>query len=250
MVEIHGAKQGDTVLDVACGPGFWTELLVEQVGPHGHVSGVDIDSELIRYAQESHADLIAQKRVNFRVADMRSLPFEDNSFDTVICGNAYNYLSKEELPKAIQEHMRVVRPGGRLSIRTFDNTMSLYHPVTSTVLLSVMHGMAKNLQQQRNFDNYLGRKMHGLLTQLSLGPVTTHTFVTQKTQPLCKWSLEYVQMKALWCAEKADGYCPAEDLKIWCELFDPKSPQYILARPDFYFNTTEMISLVAKPEVS
>ena len=248
MIEIHGLNMGDRVLDIACGPGLWTELLLSKVGNEGFVAGLDIDAELIAHAEIEYQELITQNKLSFHVGDMRKLPFEDKSFDTVICGNAYNYLAEEELGEVVEEHMRVLRPGGSLSIRAFDNTMSMYHPISSTVLLSVMLGVAKSLESQPSFDNYLGSKLHGLLASLSLGPVNTHTFVTQKTNPMSDWSREYVRMKALWYAEKAQGYCPDRDLAVWRSHFDPDSEHYILDRSDFYFNTTEMISTVIRTE--
>ena len=246
MVSIHQIRKGDRVLDIACGPGFWTDLLLEQVSPSGTIIGLDIDTSLIAIAKDTYADLISLGYIDFHVGDMRDLPYENDSFDVVICGNAYNYLAEEELPHVVKEHLRVLRPGGRLSVRAFDNTMSLFHPVPSTVLLGIMHGVAESLEDETNFDNYLGRKLHGLFVNLALGPIETQTFVTQKVQPLCSGGIEYIRMKALWYAEKAKGYCSEHNLETWYSLFDPNSSLNILSRPDFYFSTTEMISSVIK----
>lgn len=250
MVEAHQISKGDHILDIACGPGFWTDLLLNAVGPSGTIIGLDIDPELIQFAQNEYRDPIVKGRVKFLVGDMRELNFKNNSFDAVICGNAYNYVQPEELPLVIAEHMRVLKLGGRLSIRAFDNTISIFHPVPSSLLLSIMHGAAEALSRTQTFDNYLGKKLHGLLASQSLGEVRTQTFVTQKVQPLSLENRDYISMKANWYAEQAKGFCPSNELSSWLSLFDAKSDNFILDRPDFYFSTIEMISSLVKPEIS
>ena len=41
-------QPGDVVLDLGCGPGFWSSMLAEKVKPNGRVIGIDIDSRPFR----------------------------------------------------------------------------------------------------------------------------------------------------------------------------------------------------------
>jgi len=52
MVEDLDLKSGDIVLDVASGPGLWSNLLAAKVAPHGRVVGIDCSAEAISYAEK------------------------------------------------------------------------------------------------------------------------------------------------------------------------------------------------------
>ena len=95
-------KPGDA-LDAACGTGRHTRHLVEL----GHrVTGIDLTPEMLAVAEKSVPE------ADFRVADLLDLPFEDASFDLVVCGLALAHLP--DLGAGIAELARVLRPGGRL----------------------------------------------------------------------------------------------------------------------------------------
>jgi protein-L-isoaspartate(D-aspartate) O-methyltransferase len=53
-LELH---EGDQVFHVGCGLGYYTAIMAEVVGPNGHVTGIDIDSELASRARENLAYL-------------------------------------------------------------------------------------------------------------------------------------------------------------------------------------------------
>ncbi len=86
------------VLDLGCGAGHSLDLLA----PRESV-GVD----------RKPAALAGQPRQTV-VADMRDLPFEDGSFDLVVNGYMLDLLPKDDIPRALAEFRRVLRPGGRL----------------------------------------------------------------------------------------------------------------------------------------
>ncbi|HEY4021784.1 MAG TPA: class I SAM-dependent methyltransferase [Pseudonocardiaceae bacterium] len=99
---LDGRKPGDA-LDAACGTGRHSRRLVEL----GHrVTGVDLTPEMLAIAEKS------VPAADFRVADLLALPFEDASFDLVVCGLALAHLP--DLTAAVAELGRVLRPGGRL----------------------------------------------------------------------------------------------------------------------------------------
>ena len=90
-------------LDLACGEGRLSRLLSQQ----GHrVAGLDASPTMLRFAA-GHAD--AQPTVR---ADATRLPFPDETFDLVV---AYMCLHDiDDMPRAVAEAARVLRPGGRL----------------------------------------------------------------------------------------------------------------------------------------
>lgn len=111
-------EKNETVLELGCGPGRYAAML-SSLGYS--VTGVDPSSfpawEMIR------------RHTNARLMDevfAEDLPFEDESFDNVACLGALLYFADSE--KALAEIRRVLKPGGKLYVRTVNRT-NLYWSV-------------------------------------------------------------------------------------------------------------------------
>jgi len=97
------------ILDIGCGYGRLTIPLAKE----GHnIEGVDLSPNLIEEAK-----LRAKKEnldVAFKIGDMRSLPYKDDSFDVVICmWSTFSYmLTVEDQVKALEQMARVLTKGG------------------------------------------------------------------------------------------------------------------------------------------
>lgn len=100
------------ILDVACGRGESARVLASHFGCH--VVGVDYSSENIDRANALTADSALSGRVKFVQGDAEQLPFEDNSFDVVICECSLCIFPN--IQTALVEFRRVLRPGGRLGV--------------------------------------------------------------------------------------------------------------------------------------
>lgn len=96
---ITGAKH---VLDVACGPGYGAGGAAARGAT---AVGVDFAPSMVAVASKKFPD------AEFREGDGESLPFDDGSFDAVIC--LFGLLHMPEPEKAITEAYRVLLPGGR-----------------------------------------------------------------------------------------------------------------------------------------
>jgi ubiquinone/menaquinone biosynthesis C-methylase UbiE len=99
------------LLDVGCGNGFSTLRFAQ--GRKGSTIGADYSEEMIEAARSALARSPVAEQVEFRVADVLALPFEDSSFDTVTTDRCLINLTSEAAQlKAISEIHRVLRPGG------------------------------------------------------------------------------------------------------------------------------------------
>ncbi|MEN0013796.1 MAG: methyltransferase domain-containing protein [Solirubrobacteraceae bacterium] len=105
-------SQGDTVLDVACGPGNTTRRLIDSIGSTGLVVGVDAAPAMLRRAVlDTPSSNVAYVR-----ADAEALPFADGTFDGVSCFGALYLVDR---PFAvIDELVRVLAPGSNIAILT------------------------------------------------------------------------------------------------------------------------------------
>jgi SAM-dependent methyltransferase len=100
-------------IDVGCGNGAFTELLVERCSPTA-VLGIDPSEAQLAYARGRPAT----RSVEFRQGDAMSLPCRDHSFDAAVMALVIFFVP--DPPKGVAEMARVVRPGGLIASYTWD----------------------------------------------------------------------------------------------------------------------------------
>ncbi len=112
-VTLANLEQGQTVLDLGSGGGIDCFLAARQVGPDGHVIGVDMTPAMIEKARANQASL-GLENVEFRLGEIEHLPVADGAVD-VILSNCVINLSPDKL-QVLREAFRALRPGGTLSV--------------------------------------------------------------------------------------------------------------------------------------
>jgi len=105
-------------LDVGCGTGPFTELVLDICSP-AEIIAVDPAAAQIEHARR----LPIGQCADFRVADAVALPFPDDSFDIVASALVINFIPDRE--KALAEMHRVARPGGTVTSYVWDFTNGL-----------------------------------------------------------------------------------------------------------------------------
>jgi SAM-dependent methyltransferase len=105
FLEWLAPKTGLEWLDVGCGNGAFTELLVERCAVRS-VVGIDPSEEQLAYARGRPASRVAE----FRQGDALALPFPDDAFDAAIMALVLFFLPDPK--KGVAEMVRVIRPGG------------------------------------------------------------------------------------------------------------------------------------------
>ncbi len=108
LVELCRIGNGKYVLDVGCGVGATPCYLAKIVDCR--VMGVDLVDKMIEQSRERAKAEGVEDRVEFRVADARKLPFEDNLFDAVIMESVNIFF--DDKSQAMREYIRVAKPGG------------------------------------------------------------------------------------------------------------------------------------------
>ncbi|EYB66528.1 hypothetical protein DEIPH_ctg103orf0058 [Deinococcus phoenicis] len=107
-------QAGERVLDVATGTGTVALAVAPAAGPRGHVVGVDVAGRMLEVARGRAAGL---PQVTFEQAEATRLPFPDGAFDRVLCASGLFFVP--DMPGALREWRRVLRPGGQVAFTSF-----------------------------------------------------------------------------------------------------------------------------------
>lgn len=244
MVDELCLQPSDHILDSACGPGLWTRLFAEKVAGRGKVTGLDFSSELLDYAQASLRDDPLASAVEFVLGDLHDPPFPPESFDVTFLGNCLCYIS--DVAEVLEKHKKLTRRGGRVISKDFDGSVAIFHPVSPTLTLKVVTSAARALEESSSsaawFDNFVGRKTHGLFRALGFTDISTRSYAIQKVPPLTQATKRYLLGNATWYGKTAASYLSDDEQREWAELFDPESDRYVLDREDFYFCMIETMT--------
>ena len=104
-------KEGDSLLDIGCAKGFMIYDFYRQIN-NIQIKGIDISSYAI---ENSHKEI----KKFLSVADAKSLPFDDKSFDHVISINTIHNLDIDDCIKAIKEIIRVSKKNSFITVDAF-----------------------------------------------------------------------------------------------------------------------------------
>jgi arsenite methyltransferase len=120
--EALGAAPGERVLDAGCGPGFYVAETLERVGAQGSVVGVDASGPMLALAAKRCE---GQDNVRFHEGVVTALPVADADFDRALSVQVLEYVA--DIPAALAELHRVLRPGGRVLIWDVDWATVSWH---------------------------------------------------------------------------------------------------------------------------
>jgi SAM-dependent methyltransferase len=118
FADAAGVRAGQTVVDVGCGPGALTGVLVDRLGAEAVVA-CDPSPKFVAECSTRHPG------VRVEVAPAESIPFDTGCFHHAMAQLVLHFVSEPE--RAASEMMRVVRPGGRVSacVWDFDDGMEM-----------------------------------------------------------------------------------------------------------------------------
>lgn len=163
LVEMLGAGPGDSVLDAGCGYGFHASRLARR---GLSVTGVDFSEAALGRAQHYLAQAGLGGQVELRQGNLLGLPFEDANFDYVSCWGVLMHIP--EVERALEELVRVLRPGGRLVLAE-NNADSLHVRLWEPTLRSLKRLLGRQSprldQNERGREEWHDREGGGLLVR-------------------------------------------------------------------------------------
>jgi ubiquinone/menaquinone biosynthesis C-methylase UbiE len=135
-----GVGPGHCVLDVGCGPGFYAAELLELVGPSGSVVGIDASAAMLAAAARRCE---GRGKAEFREAQATSLPVESDRFDRALSVQVLEYVA--DVPAALAEIHRALRPGGRAVIWDIDWSSLSWHSADPERMARVLRAWDRHL---------------------------------------------------------------------------------------------------------
>ncbi|MBU5455399.1 class I SAM-dependent methyltransferase [Caproiciproducens sp. MSJ-32] len=119
MLKMLGLKDKSNILEVGCGPGFYTKILLKAF-PNSNITSSDKDENFLRYADKSFDDSYIE-RLAFVKDDITKSSLPDEYFDFVIARFVFQHLDKPV--EALKEIHRLLRPGGKVFIIDVDSDL-------------------------------------------------------------------------------------------------------------------------------
>ena len=161
LADLVDVQPGEVCLDVACGTGVVARVLAERVGARGRVYGIDINAEMLAVAQlvPTTADIDIQ----WTTADALMLPMGDDTIDVAVSQHGLQQMSSR--PAALEEMLRVLRPGGRLGIVVWSTPPGSPGMEALITALAQLVGLEAAVNRLRPFALGDADELRGLITQ-------------------------------------------------------------------------------------
>jgi ubiquinone/menaquinone biosynthesis C-methylase UbiE len=132
VVEAAQIRPGHRVLDVACGTGVLAREVAVRLGGEGSVAGLDVSPGMLAVARR------LAPAIKWGEGTAESLPYEDNSFDAVVCQFGLMFFTDRH--KAVREMKRVLAPGGWMAVAVWESLENSEAYPTEVALLERMAG--------------------------------------------------------------------------------------------------------------
>lgn len=167
-------REGDHVIDVACGTGIVGRLVAEKVGKSGSVVGIDLNAGMIEVAQQ-HSP-VTDASVEWRQGDVTALPFEDASFDTAFCQQGLQFFPDKLA--ALKEMLRVLTPGGSMILTVWSAVSPVNAAISDALARYVSDEAAKSALAPFAFRD--SEVIKGLMTEAGIQGIKMETLVVDR----------------------------------------------------------------------
>lgn len=240
-------EPGWRVLDAACGAGSFLSRIAERVGPSGSVSAFDLAPDNVAFVEERVARGEFDCSVDVRVASFLELPYPDQAFDAIWCANSLEYLDDAELPLALAEFVRVLRPGGLLAVKDADAGLWLFSPGDPTLLWRAWAAAAR---VAGNFRGCLRtRTMRRWFEKAGLADTRQRGTLSEIWAPLDPVQRQYIGGQLMQIGALAEKAGVAEsDLAFWRAQSDPDAPEALVNHPELFWCEGHFVTMGRRPE--
>ncbi len=155
---IIAPRAGMKILDIAAGTGSSSRPLADA---GAEVIPADFSQGMLDAGKKRHPDLL------FTLADALNLPFTENEFDVTTI--SFGLRNTHDVAKALQEALRVTKPGGRLVVVEFSHpTNKVFRNIYMKYLMELLPKVARRFSSNPDAYIYLAQSIQAWPTQEQL----------------------------------------------------------------------------------
>jgi demethylmenaquinone methyltransferase/2-methoxy-6-polyprenyl-1,4-benzoquinol methylase len=164
-VQLSGVAEGARVLDVAGGTGDLAGLLAKRAGQTGQVWLTDVNADMLAHGRDRLID--AGYALPAVRCDAEKLPYPADYFDCVTVAFGLRNMTHKDI--ALQEMLRVLRPGGRLLVLEFSQVWKPLKPLYDAYSFKVLPLLGKLVANDADSYRYLAEsiRMHPSQSELA-----------------------------------------------------------------------------------
>ncbi len=115
-LELLSIREGEIILEIGPGSGHCLRRIAGLVGEGGNGCGIDISAGMLKVTRNKLLRSGMAARAGLCCADAVRLPLRDGSFDAILMVFTLELFDTLEIPQVLQESMRVLKPGGRITV--------------------------------------------------------------------------------------------------------------------------------------
>jgi ubiquinone/menaquinone biosynthesis C-methylase UbiE len=179
-------REGDRVLDAACGTGIVARLLCGHRPRPRRVTGLDLNADMLAVARRiGDSDGLG---IEWRQGDLRALPFADAQFEVVMCQQGLPFVADK--PLALREMRRVLVPGGRLALNVF-GAPSRFHAALARGLAKFGDASAATISLAP-FALAAAAELRALIGEADFDDIQIETVsLSRRVEPTQEWLLQF-----------------------------------------------------------
>lgn len=179
LLKDAGIGPGQRVLDIGCGAGAVTRMILERVGPSGEVVGVDTHGEALAVARANMTEA-GLSNARFVETDLNALPAEIGRFDAIAGRRVLMY--QRDAGAALRHLHEVLKPGGLLALQEHDSTATPVR-LAALPLHERIHRLIWETVRSEGADPHVGMKLPAVLEAagFAIGDVRAQAIVLSPT---------------------------------------------------------------------
>lgn len=230
-LDILAFPSGSCGLDAGCGIGDQARMLAESVGSDGHVTGLDLDKDVLDRAADLAKKCDVADRLSFAKGDVREIPFGANTFDWAWSMDCVGYAPLEPAP-LIDELARVTRSGGTVAILAWSHeTLLPGHPILEARLRATSAGVAP-FQLGSTPESHFLRAL-GWFREANLSLPAVDSLADTLYAPLNADQTDALERLFMMRWPGVENELSPADLAEYQRLCLPDSPDFIVRRSDY-----------------
>ena len=215
-------KPGSLVVDAGCGPGLWTPLLAQAVGPDGRILGVDVSQEALITARQRNYGEPYCYQVQYTYATMEELPLAPATADAIFSANVSQYLA--DPASTFRAMGRYLKEDGRLIIKDIDFGTMRFYNIDSSLQARVFQAREQweRARVERGFafeDSWVGSKLATYLREAGYTDVQEKSYQIRREFPLQDDFRTYLQGIAEWFVCEGAPFLDSADITRWLQCF-------------------------------